>query len=554
MNDQISKQPRILFTSVFGPYAQDDEYGSRAINPMELYHNQVTRSQGAFSLRMFHRSWGLMLIQANITAPSALLDFPVLDRFIEEISSHDYEIVGISAIPPNYRKVETMCGLIRKHLPDAKIIVGGHIAGIPRLKERVNADHVVRGEGVKWFREFLGEDVNQPIRHPRIFSGIGARTMGMDLSENSSVIAATLIPSVGCPMGCNFCATSAMFGGKGHFTNFYETGDELFDVMLGLERDMKVQSFFVMDENFLLHRKRALRLLELLKEHHKSWSLYVFSSAKVLCSYTMDQLVEMGISWVWMGLEGKSSQYVKLEGIDTLNLVNTLQSHGIRVLGSTIIGLEEHTPQNLDAAIDYAVSHNTEFHQFMLYTPVPGTPLFAEHLANGTLTDPDCLDTADAHGQLRFSHAHPHIPAGMETEFLHKAFEQDFEVNGPSVVRMAQTTLEGWVRYRNHADARVRERYAREARDLAVTYASALWASRRWFKSNPAVREKITVVLREIYNQFGLKSRLAAPLGGRFVYRKLRLEARRLREGWTYEPPTFYDGNPRSVRTEDASR
>jgi hypothetical protein len=63
------EKPRILFTSVFGPYAQDDEYGSRSINPMELYHNQVTRMQGPFSLRMFHRSWGTMLIQANISAP-----------------------------------------------------------------------------------------------------------------------------------------------------------------------------------------------------------------------------------------------------------------------------------------------------------------------------------------------------------------------------------------------------------------------------------------------------------------------------------------------------
>jgi len=51
-------KPRILFTSVFGPYSRDDEFGSRAINPMELYHNQVTREQGPFSLRMFHRSWG----------------------------------------------------------------------------------------------------------------------------------------------------------------------------------------------------------------------------------------------------------------------------------------------------------------------------------------------------------------------------------------------------------------------------------------------------------------------------------------------------------------
>lgn len=535
------KIPKILFASVFGPYAQDDEYGSRAINPMELYHNQVTRLQGPFSLRMFHRSWGLMLIQANISAPNALLDFPTLDRFIEEISGQHYDIVAISAIPTNYLKVEKMCRLIREHLPKAKIIVGGHIGGIPKLKERLQVDHVVRGEGVRWFRRFLGEDENAPIQHPRIFSGIGTRTMGMTLRDKTGDVAATLIPSVGCPVGCNFCSTSAMFGGKGRFINFYETGDELFEVMLGLERDMKVKSFFVMDENFLHHRKRALRLLELMKEHAKSWSLYVFSSARVLRSYTMEQLVELGISWVWMGLEGKDSQYAKLAGMDTLGLVHSLQSHGIRVLGSTIIGLEEHTPENLDAAIDFAVSHNTEFHQFMLYTPVPGTPLFAEHLANGTLKDPDCLDMNDSHGQLHFTHRHPNIPPGMETEFLHKAFARDFEVNGPSVLRVARTTLKGWLRYRKYPDKRVRERYSREARDLAVTYASAVWASRRWFKSHPGLWEKSTAVLRDIYKQYGLRARLMAPLGGRLVYRKLCLEARRLKEGWTYEPPTFYE-------------
>ena len=80
----LGANARILLTSVFGPYGQDDEFGSRAINPMELYHNQVTRAQDVFSLRMFHRSWGLMLIQANLEAPTTLLDFPTRERFTEE--------------------------------------------------------------------------------------------------------------------------------------------------------------------------------------------------------------------------------------------------------------------------------------------------------------------------------------------------------------------------------------------------------------------------------------------------------------------------------------
>src|SRR6185436_5986905 len=114
----LGTKAKVLLTSVFGPYARDDEHGSRAINPMELYHNQVTRVQGPFSLRMFHRSWGLLLIQANITAPCTVLDFPTLDRFAEELRQEQYDVIGISAIVPNFGKVRKMCQLIRELQPD----------------------------------------------------------------------------------------------------------------------------------------------------------------------------------------------------------------------------------------------------------------------------------------------------------------------------------------------------------------------------------------------------------------------------------------------------
>ena len=55
--------------------------------------------------------------------------------------------------------------------------------------------------------------------------------MGVPLPNHHTLDHATLIPTVGCPMGCNFCSTSAMFGGKGKFIEFYKTGDELFEIM-----------------------------------------------------------------------------------------------------------------------------------------------------------------------------------------------------------------------------------------------------------------------------------------------------------------------------------
>lgn len=539
----LGSRARVLLTSVFGPYAQDNEYGGRKINPMELYQNQVTRVQGVFSLRMFHRSWGLMLIQVNMDAPCTLLDFPVLERFIAEITTNKYDIVGISSIIPNVGKVRKMCELIREHLPAATIVVGGHVANVPDLDQRIDADHIVKGEGVRWFRRFLGQDESRPIKHPRIVSGFGSRILGVNQSEKQGEVAATLIPSVGCPLGCNFCSTSAMFGGKGKCVHFYETGDELFEVMCDLEKDLRVKSFFVMDENFLIHRKRALRLLELMSEHDKSWALYVFSSANVLLSYTMEQLVGLGVFWVWMGIEGKDSQYAKLNGADTHELVRTLQSHGIRVLGSTIVGLEEHTPENIDAAIDYAVSHDTDFHQFALYTAIPGTPLHAEKLAAGTLLDNDECPLADTHGEYKFNFRHMHIPGGQETEFLLRAFRRDFEVNGPSFIRLTRTMLQGWRRYKNHPERRIRQRYAWDNRSLATTYAGALWATRHWYRNNPALSAKISRILNDIYREFGLKSRLVAPLVGRYLRFTMAREDRRLRQGWTYEPQTFCEVN-----------
>jgi hypothetical protein len=540
----MGSRARVLLTSVFGPYARDDEHGSRAINPMELYHNQVTRVQRAFSLRAHHRSFGLMLIQANIRAPSTLLDFPTLKRFVREITTKRYDVVGISSIVMNVDKVATMCRLVREHLPEAVLVVGGHVANLAGIEDRIDADHVVRGEGVRWMRRFLGEDVDAPLRHPRVTAGFNVRAMGIPVRRRRGEQPAVLIPSVGCPMGCNFCSTSAMFGGKGRFIDFYRHGDDLFDVMCQLEGDMKARSFFVMDENFLLHRKRALRLLDLMVAHDKSWALHVFSSAKALRSYSIEQLVGLGLAWVWLGLEGENSGYAKVRGVDTRDLVRTLQAHGTSVLGSTIIGLEQHTPENIDAAIDFAVSHDTEFHQFMLYTAVPGTPLHDALRAQGVLLDPGECPHADAHGQLRFNFRHPHIRAGEETQFLLRAFQRDFDVNGPSVLRMARTVLQGWRRYKAHPDRRIRRRFEWQARELPVMFAGALWAARRWLRGAPAMSERISAVLKEIQREFGLKSRLAAPLAGTYLRVMLAREERRLRRGWTYEPPTICETGP----------
>jgi radical SAM superfamily enzyme YgiQ (UPF0313 family) len=469
-----------------------------------------------------------------------VLDFPTRKAFAHELTTNHYDVVGISSIIVNVLKVAEMCRMVRELSPESVIVVGGHVAAIPGLDAMIDADHIVRGEGISWMRRYLGEREDAPIRHPAIVSGLQTRIMGVRLPQRTGSTAATIIPSVGCPMGCNFCTTSAFFGGKGKFVNFYETGDELFEVMCGIESKLKVHSFFVMDENFLLHRARAMRLLERMKQSGKSWELSVFASANAIRKYTMLELVELGVSWVWMGLESPRSSYSKLQGEDVGQLTRELRDHGIRVQGSTIIGLEHHTPENIAEEIESAVSYQTDFHQFMLYTPVPGTPLYKEIADQGRLlTD---VAFADMHGQYKFNFRHGAISREDSKRLLDWAFWRDFERNGPSLYRLCQTMLQGWRRYKNHPDLRVRERFTREVKKLSSAYNAALWVMEREFKKvNRGVSAQIHKLRREVEKEFPVVARLTAATLGPVLLWSTRREEKLLASGRTYEPPTFIE-------------
>ena len=527
---------RVLLSSVFGPYARDDEFGSRSINPMELYHNQVTKAQGSFSLRRFHRSWGILMIQENISAPCAVLDFPTREAFASELKSHDYDIVGISSIIVNVGKAREMCRMVRELSPRSTIVVGGHVAAIPGVERILDADHIVKGDGIAWMREYLGEDAAAPIRHPALSSGFGLRVMGVKIPAMADA-SATIIASMGCPLGCNFCTTSAFFGGKGKMLNLYSTGEELFRLMEEAEASRHVKSFFIMDENFLLQKRRAMELLACMKAAGKSWSLHIFSSANAIRKYSCEELVELGISSIWLGLESPRSGYAKLDGADTQRMSRELREHGIVLLGSTIIGLEHHTPENIAEEIEYAVAHETDLHQFMLYTPVPGTPLYGEMVEQGRLLD---VDLADIHGQDAFNFRHAAITREDSSKFLNWAFRRDFERNGPSLFRVCRTTFEGWKRHKNDPDPRVRERFQREARLLRHVWAAVLWAiERRIGKDNGPVALQVRALRRELEQEFGLVAAIAGRLLGPILWWTSLREEKRLAAGRSYEPSTI---------------
>ena len=435
---EVTRARKILLSGVFGPYGVDDEYG-RKENIMELYHNQVTKAQGPASFRFHHRSFGLYFIAANIDAEVTILDFPSRKRFTREIEKGDYDMVGISFIMPNFDKAREMARIVREKAPHAEVILGGHGAAIEGVERLIDCDHVVKGEGIRWMRNHLGQDPDAPISHPALPSAEWMSILGVPLTGPASSL---LVPGVGCVNGCNFCSTSHFFGKS--YTPFLDTGKALFETACRVADERGTDSFFVMDENFLKNRDRALELLSEMEDHQRFFRFHIFSSAEAITAFGLDNLVRLGVDLVWIGFESRSRQsaFAKNHRIDARKLVQDLRNRGIAVLASGILCMEHHTPDNMQEDIDFLVGLEPDFAQFMLLTPIPVTGLYLDQQRRGLLRMD--LPFQEWHGQKRLSYHHPAFNDDDPEKWINLAFRQDYEENSSSMFRMAETAVRGY--------------------------------------------------------------------------------------------------------------
>jgi len=490
------RKPRVLLSGVFGPFGVDDAYG-RKENIMELFHNQVTRGQEAASFRFFHRSFGLYFLAENIDAEVTVLDFPSKARFRRELE-RGYDYVGISFIAPNMIKAKEMARLCRKHAPGAEVIVGGHGAAMEGIGQIIDCDHVVRGEGIRPLRVILGQDPDAPIAHPSLPSAEAEWIHGIPVPGPS---AALLVPGVGCVNGCKFCSTSHFFGKA--YTPYIRTGKEMFDLACRISDERGTEDFFVMDENFLKDRERAMELLELMEKHGRFFGFHIFSSAEAITAFGVDNLVRLGVNFLWIGVESSNQKgnYAKNTGIDPRALVQQLRDRGIMTLASGILCEEHHTPENISDEIDFMVGLEADFVQFMLLTPLPVTALYRDHQRRGLLrTD---LPWEENHGQKHLAYRHPHFPGDLADRWMKEAFRREYLRNSSSLYRVAETSLRGyrWIASQPLDDACMLARLRKMER-RARQYGNALPGVAR-FAVNDTERLRALALDREVRQQFG---------------------------------------------------
>ncbi len=464
---------------------------------MELLHNQVTRGQGIASFRFFHRSFGLYLIAANVDADVTVLDFPDQNRFVEEIRK-GYDVVGVSFITPNFLKAQNMAATIRQEAPKSVILMGGHGTAIPGVEDLIDADHFVRGDGVRWLRKFIGQDTSAPIAHPIMPNIEGMSAYGVTFPGTGANL---LVTGVGCVNGCKFCSTSHLF--KLHYTPYISSGREMFETACDIADRTGNNEFYLMDENFLKEPERARELLELMDEHGRHFIFQIFSSAETILNFGIDNLVRLGVDLIWIGFEasGPEGNFVKNDGIDARQLVQDLRDRGIRVLASGILCQEHHTPETIQTDIDFMVGLESDFVQFMLLTSLPTTALYLDHKKRGLLRED--LPYEEWHGQKFLNYRHPEFPGDLPEQFINKAFRQDYEVNSSSMYRVTETAFRGYCHLADmeSRDANLEDRLL-QFRDKLQCHRDMLPVVAK-FAVNDTERQRALALDREITKHLG---------------------------------------------------
>ena len=199
----------------------------------------------------------------------------------------------------------------------------------------------------------------------------------------------TVLPiqtSRGCPHNCTFCSVTAMFGRKMRYRSVERVLDELSNM-----GNLRRHHIFFYDDNFATDLNRLRAICEGIIERKLR---YVWSAQTRLDLAKREDLLELmyraGCRTVYVGVESINPEtlvaYHKgqtLEGIE--HGIKMFHKHRIRVHGMFVLGADTDTVETLRETVRFACRTRLETVQFLMLTPLPGTPVFEKLEREGRL-------------------------------------------------------------------------------------------------------------------------------------------------------------------------
>ncbi len=267
------------------------------------------------------------------------------------------------------------------------------------------ADYVVRGEGEETIVELLehleygrpldtvlglsfkkGDAVVHTPDRPLIQDLDSAPVPDFDLvhrwEKRTRIPIAT---SRGCPFGCRFCSVIQMFGRKYRFKSIDRVMAEI------REAAGKDTHVFFVDDNFAANKERTKSLLRrIIAEGLRiEWSAQVRTDI-AKDDELLDLMARAGCFMVYVGFESINprtlSLYNKHQDLDDItDCIRKLHDASIRIHGMFVFGGDTDDIETIRSTEKFARRLGINSVQFMMLTPLPGTPVFEELAGQGRI-------------------------------------------------------------------------------------------------------------------------------------------------------------------------
>lgn len=311
------------------------------------------------------------------------------------------DLVGISSITSTATRAYRIADVYKqKGVP---VLMGGpHITFLPD-EALAHSDFVIRGEGEIPFAAFMkafeqgkgwpdvpnlsfrqGEEI---VHNPDTVQTCQFENLPFpDLSLIHSYmhnIARRIVPvetSRGCPYKCEFCSVTRLFGRRMRFRPIDETVEELKKYC-----DPRSGVFFV-DDNFAARPERTKQLLESMMKAgiRLNWTAQVRTDA-VRDKELLELMRRSGCASVYTGIETINpvtlrNMKKKQEVEEVSEAIAEFHKYDIRVHGMFIIGFDEDDKSVARKTVRYAEKVRLNTAQFIILTPLPGTPVYESML------------------------------------------------------------------------------------------------------------------------------------------------------------------------------
>lgn len=319
----------------------------------------------------------------------------IVDENWKKASVRHADLVGITAYTENIDRAYEIATLYRQR--GIPVVIGGIHASMCTEEALKYADAVVVGEAEITWPALLNDFKEGKMK--RLYKATGYA----DLTKIPQARHDLFHPSYwyriiqtsrGCPYDCDFCTVTA-FNGRQFRTRPVEA------ILDEIEQNQgKFKSFVFADDNLIgntpAQRQRAIELFKgiVARKIKIEW----FTQVTIDIAEYPEVLYwarQSGCRIMLVGIEAET-----MEGLDSMNkTVNKrkggiayyqkafgiINRHGISVLGTFILGLENDTATDIRNRADFIVKSRVDAVQCSILTPFPGTKLHKRLEANGQI-------------------------------------------------------------------------------------------------------------------------------------------------------------------------